>query len=127
MSVMPVLCEDVGEIVVEIHGMCKFSKIDTIFTRVEGVTNKKRFFVGRTGWRLFWDGNLWSLSSPNFKHTFGTHTEFSTYPLGKKYWSIVNDSQCVYPDSDNVEISITPCNTSAFTCDDGSCIPMIKR
>ena len=126
-AVMPVLCEDVGEIVLEIRGMCKFSKIDTTFTLVEGVTNKKRFFVGRTGWRLFWDGNLWSLSSPNFEYTFGTHTEFSTYPLGKKYWSIVNDSQCVYPDSDNVEISITPCNTSAFTCDDGSCIAMNKR
>ena len=126
---LPVLCEDVGEIVLEIRGMCEFSKIDTTYMLVEGDINKKRFFAGKTGWRLFWDieDNSWKLRSPKRKQMYATHTEFSTYPLGKKSWKIVNDTQCVYSNPDNVELNISPCNSSAFTCDDGSCIPMDKR
>jgi hypothetical protein len=63
--------------------MCKYSKIDTTYTMVEGDTNKKQFFAGKTGWRIFWDtdGELWRLSSPKRKDMYGLHTEFATYPL----------------------------------------------
>ena len=128
-AIFPVVCEDVGEIVIKLRGMCKHSKIDTTYTMVEGDTNKKRFFAGKTGWKIFWDtdGELWRLSSPKRKDMYGLHTEFATYPLGKNYWQIVNDSQCIYPDPQKVQINMSPCNSSSFTCDDGYCIQMIGR
>ena len=126
---LPVACEDVGEIVIKFRGICKYSLIDTTYTMVEGDMNKKRFFVGNTGWKIFWDdtNSLWKLSSPKKKFMFGKHTEFETYPLGKNYWQIFNDTRCIYPNPDKILINMSPCNSSSFTCDDGTCIPMVGR
>ena len=96
---------------------------------VEGYMNNKRFFVGNTGWKIFWDdtNSLWKLSSSKKKLMFGKHTEFQTYPLGKNYWQIFNDTRCIYPNPDKVLINFSPCNASSFTCDDGTCISMVGR
>ena len=122
---IPVLCEDVGNIVIKFWGMCKFSLIDTTYTMVEGDMNKKRFFARNTGWDE--DNQLWKLRSPKKEYMYGMHTEFVTYPLGKNYWQIVNDTRCVYPNPEKVQINMSPCNASSFTCDDGTCIPMTGR
>ena len=123
------VCQDMKEIVVKLRGMCKYSRIDTTFSMIEGEINQKRYFSGNTGWRIFWDeaNELWELSSPNMENMIGTHTEFETYPLGKRFWKIVNDTRCSYPNPDKVLLNMSPCNSSSFTCDDGSCIPMTKR
>ena len=124
----PVVCEDIGEVVLKIRGLCENTRIDTTFTMVEGDKNKKRFFAGSTGWRLFWDtgSDSWRLSSHKKKNVYVSHTDFATYPLGKKYWSIVNDT-CVYPNPQKVQLGISSCKSSLFSCDDGSCIPMSGR
>ena len=125
----PVACEDIKEISIKFRGICRHSLIDTTFTMIEGDVNKKRFFVGNTGWRIFWDkdGEQWKLSTPKQNDMYGLHTEFSTYPIGKNYWSIVNDTKCTYKNPEKVLINMSPCNSSSFTCDDGSCIPMTSR
>ena len=91
--------------------------------------NKKRFFAGNTGWRIYWDDEmaLWKLGSPKKQNMFGLHSEFQTYPLGKNYWQIINDTNCVYPNPDKILINMSPCNSSSFTCDDGTCIQMTGR
>jgi hypothetical protein len=124
-----VACEDIGGIVIKFRGICKYSLIDTTYSMVEGDLNEKRFFAGNTGWRIFWDADreLWRLSSPKKENMFGLHTEFATYPLGKNYWRIVNDTRCTYPNPERVLINMSPCNSSSFTCDDGTCIPMTMR
>ena len=96
---------------------------------IEGDKNKKRYLAGNTGWRIFWDnsGELWRLSSPKEKNMYGLHTEFATYPLGKNYWSIVNDTRCSYQNPEKVLLNLSPCNSTSFTCDDGTCIPMTDR
>ena len=124
-----IACEDIGDIVIKFRGICKYSLIDTTYTMVEGDMNKKRFFAGNTGWKIFWDedGALWKLSSPKKKNMYGVHSEFETYPLGKNYWKMVNDSRCDYENPDKVLITMSPCNASSFTCDDGTCIQMTGR
>ena len=126
---MPLACEDIGELLLKLRGICKNSVIDTSYTMIEGSTNKKRFFAGNTGWRIYWDdsGELWRLSSPKEEYMYGLHTQFETYPLGKNYWSIVNDSRCVYSDPEKVLLNLSPCNATSFTCDDGTCVPMTGR
>jgi hypothetical protein len=126
---MIVACEDIGDVVIKFRGICKSSLIDTTYLMVEGDVNQKRFFAGNTGWRIFWDADseLWKLNSPKKENMFGDHTERATYPLGKNYWKIVNDSRCTYPNPEMVLINMSPCNSSSFTCDDGTCIPMTMR
>ena len=74
---------------------------------VEGDMNKKRLFAGNTGWKIYWDenGELWKLAGPKKEFMYGTHTEFKTYPLGKNYWNIVNDTRCTYPNPEKVLIN----------------------
>ena len=126
---VPVACEDIGELLLKFRGICKYSLIDTTYTMIEGDKNKKRFLAGNTGWRIFWDSTseLWRLSNPNEEHMYGLHTEFATYPLGKNYWSIINDTRCTYPNNEKVLLNLSPCNSTSFTCDDGTCIPMTGR
>ena len=128
-ALLPVACEDIGDLLFTLRGICKNSLIDTTFTMVEGDKNMKRFLAGNLGWRIFWDdtGKLWRLNSPKAEFTYGTHTEFQTYPLGKNYWSIVNDTRCSYPNTEKVLLNLSPCNSTSFTCNDGTCVPMIGR
>ena len=128
-SPLSIACEDVGDIVIKFRGICRFSLIDSTYTMVEGDMNKKRYFAGNTGWKIYWDeeGEFWKLGSLKKKNMYGTHTEFKTYPLGKNYWHIVNDTNCIYPNPEKVLINMSPCNSSSFSCDDGTCIPMIGR
>ena len=123
------VCEDIGDVIIKFRGLCKASLIDTTYIMVEGDVNKKRFFAGNTGWRIYWDDDmsLWKLGSPPKKNMVGFHSEFQTYPLGKNYWKIVNDTRCVYPNPDKILINMSPCNSSSFTCDDGTCIQMTGR
>ena len=124
-----VACQDIGTLLLKLRGICKFSLIDNTYSMIEGDKNKKRFLAGNTGWRIFWDtnGELWRLSSPKEENMYGIHTEFATYPLGKNYWSILNDTKCTYPNNEKVLLNLSPCNSTSFTCDDGTCILMTGR
>ena len=126
---IPVACEDIGELLLKFRGICRYSIIDTTYSMIEGDKNKKRFLAGNTGWMIFWDSNgeLWRLSNPNEEHMYGLHSEFATYPIGKNYWSIINDTRCTYPNTEKVMLNLSPCNSTSFTCDDGTCVPMTGR
>ena len=123
------VCEGIQTVVIKLRGVCEFSQMDNTFSMVEGDINKRRFFVGNTGWKIFWDADreLWKLGSAKMENMVGLHTDFEAYPLGKKFWNIVNDTKCNYPNPERVLFNISPCNSSSFTCDDGSCIPMTDR
>ena len=128
---LAVACEDIGEgdLLFKLRGICKNSLIDKTYKMVDGDKNKKRFLTGNEGWRIFWDSTakLWRLNSPKEEFTYGTHTEFTTYPIGKNYWSIVNDTRCSYPNTEKVLLNLSPCNSTSFTCNDGTCVPMTGR
>ena len=128
---LAVACEDIGEgdLLFKLRGICKYSLLDAAYTMVEGDKNKKRFLAGNSGWSIFWDdtAKLWRLKSPKEEFTYGTHTEFPTYPIGKNYWSIVNDTRCSYPNTEKVLLNLSPCNSTSFTCGDGTCVPMTGR
>ena len=81
---------------------------------VEGDLNKKHFFAGSTGWKIFWDawGALWKLGTLKKENVLGFHSEF------ENYWKIINDSRCDYPNPDKILINMSPWSSSAFTFND---------
>ena len=126
---LPVLCEGVGEVTINLRGMCDLTDIDKSYMMADGEINEKRFFTGNRGWKIYWDSekNNWRIGNPSHNTIYGLHTAATTYPLGKNYWKIVNDTKCEYPDSNRIVLNMSPCNESEFTCDEGACIPMGKR
>ena len=52
-----------------------------------------------------------------------------TYALGKHNWTITNDTEkCSGKESSyTIEMKLTGCNESQFTCDDGQCVSMEER
>ena len=50
-----------------------------------------------------------------------------TLLLGTHLWTIHNDSLCSNKESYTAYLTLTVCNSTEFTCRDGSCVPMEKR
>ena len=58
-----------------------------------------------------------------------TDASHYTYALGKHNWTIINDTEkCSGKESSyTIEMKLTGCNKSQFTCDDGQCVSMEER
>ena len=121
------LCQFIQSPILRIRGLCKDSKIDTLYTlkRLDGRT----VFMGLTGtiikflpttseWRLY----------VSMENTIGwTSAEETSFILGRHDWNIEKDlAECSKGGSSQLKMS--SCNTDGeFTCDDGQCVTMIQR
>ena len=74
----PVACQDIGKVTLTFRGytllfsekfrqkkdylgLCRQSAIDTTYSMARGDVNKKRFFSGNRGWKLYWEQNTYSI------------------------------------------------------------------
>ena len=128
------LCENTRKFTGIIYGLCKETYFDTIFllsqtpSGIELGSEIRRFFSGNFGWKMAWDNDqrLWKLASKTTNETFATQTD-TTYPLGRKQWTVYNDKCNTRGGSEVMFLTFSPCREDEFTCDSGNCVPMEKR
>ena len=70
----------------------------------------------------------WLLSDQRQNVTARTRASQISYALGKHNWTISGDKyQCFEGKDYTLEMKLTACNHSQFTCNDGECVEMEKR
>ncbi|XP_064088250.1 uncharacterized protein LOC135202695 [Macrobrachium nipponense] len=109
-----------------VRGLCKDTLLDRQMT-ISGYKNKKPLFDGMFYTSIYWNNASmsWRLSSRIDEELHG-EMEVSMedeYPVGVKKWNITGDKCKVNP----VEVLITACNSTEYTCNDGMCIMKPQR
>ena len=121
-----VVCEDVPNVILNLRGHCKSTRLDTLFNIRHGKIDKTRYFTGNYGWKMSWysEEKQWMIRNQKYPHTYAQVPE--VYPFGKREWTIVNDS-CSGEETVKKTLNLSPCTVNSFTCDNGICIPMESR
>ena len=128
------LCENTRKFTGTMYGLCKVTSFDTTYllsqtpSGFDDGKELRRFFVGNFGWQMKWDNDqsLWKLASKTSNETYATQAD-STYPLGRKKWSVYNDKCNTRGGMEVLFLTFSPCREDEFTCDSGNCIPMEMR
>ncbi|XP_071747758.1 uncharacterized protein [Lepeophtheirus salmonis] len=106
-------------------GLCKESQLDREFY-VREPKNKKQFdFNGHSTSLIIWHTSrkAWLL-----KDTVSKEEAFLTdlYPIGRRNWTFVS-SPCSKQKNKDVILSLTICEETDFSCDNGDCISIKER
>ncbi|XP_042233734.1 uncharacterized protein LOC121873922 [Homarus americanus] len=106
------------------RGLCKLSKFDRYYSPFD-YSNMKPVLEGTFLSRISWVNNTWLIKSRLEK---GVEARMSLrspddYPLGLHTWEVVGDTCRL----DQVQLLLTSCSATDFTCSDGSCIKKTKR
>ena len=75
------------------------------------------------------DLSLWKATHQDHNDFLATSTATkSSLLLGRHEWTVYNDSKsCSLETSYTTVLKLTGCSEEQFTCDDGSCVPMMDR
>ena len=128
------LCENTRKFTGTIFGLCKVTTFDKIYllsqtpSGIEDGKELRRFFVGNFGWQIKWDNDhrYWKLSALTTNVTYATQAD-TTYPLGRKQWSVFNDKCNTKGGMEVLFLTFSPCQEDEFTCESGNCVPMGNR
>ena len=84
--------------------------------------------VGPISARIKFDLSLsqWLYSDPRFNVTATAKASQKSYALGKHNWTVTGD-KCSEGNDYTLEMKLTGCNNTQFTCDDGECVKMVER
>ncbi|XP_071524602.1 LOW QUALITY PROTEIN: uncharacterized protein [Panulirus ornatus] len=107
-----------------VRGLCQISKLDRFYTPF-GYHNMKPVIEGIFLSRITWNNDTWLIKSRLEK---GVEARMviknpSDYPFGLHTWDVTGDT-CA---QEQVQLLLTSCLTTEFTCSDGSCITKTKR
>ena len=86
--------------------------------------------VGSKSARIQYDALLsqWVYSDPRLNVTAMSRASHMSYALGKHNWTISGDKyQCNGGKGYTIEVKLTGCTNTQFTCDDGQCVKMEER
>ncbi|XP_071526299.1 uncharacterized protein [Panulirus ornatus] len=120
------LCNFTTTPAVTLRGLCKNSLIDRKFF-IKGYKDGKPLFQGPIYTSIYWNNDtaLWTLTSRRHENLMGhMETKFRTeYPLGVHTWVITGD-KC---SANKVEVLMSACGETQYTCHDGTCIAKAER
>ena len=127
--------------VMKLSGLCKTSPMDFLYDlglptpdpdleKVDHEKQKRRRFTGPTGWQMIYstEKETWMIVNPRLPDM--NLTLISTgeihIPTGKHEWSIANNT-CNNGVTNVEKLLLSACDSNQFTCDEGSCISMLRR
>nr|XP_045609609.1 uncharacterized protein LOC123765176 [Procambarus clarkii] len=106
-----------------LRGMCFEMEAETAF-EVLGYQNKRPYFHGFYGLIIFMTiPGLWVLYNTDTNTTLATLdlNSVNDFPIGHRTW-ILQNPVCDLPENSKLELSLSSCHDSEFTCDNGDCI-----
>ena len=86
--------------------------------------------VGYQSARIQYNSSLsqWVYSDPRLNVTARSRASQNSFVLGKHNWTVPLDTfQCYEGKEYTIEMKLTGCNNTQFTCDSGQCVKMEKR
>ncbi|XP_042233824.1 uncharacterized protein LOC121874013 isoform X1 [Homarus americanus] len=107
-----------------LRGLCELSQFDRYYYPYD-YYNKKPVLEGLFLSRMTWINDTWVIKSrlENEVEARMSSRNADDYPFGLHTWNVQGDT-CT---QEQVQLLLTSCEPSDFTCSDGSCIKKIKR
>ncbi|XP_042233816.1 uncharacterized protein LOC121874003 [Homarus americanus] len=107
-----------------LRGLCNLSKFDRFYSPYD-YYNMKPVLEGLFLSRMTWNNNSWLIKSrlDGSVEARMKSNKPDDYPFGLHTWDVKGDA-C---GQDQVQLLLTSCGITDFTCSDGSCIKKIKR
>ncbi|XP_071524136.1 uncharacterized protein [Panulirus ornatus] len=107
-----------------LRGLCKLSRFDRFYSPFN-YHNMKPILEGIFFSRITWNNDTWLMKSRLQK---GVEAQMvlknpDDYPFGLHTWDVQGDT-CA---QEQVQLLLTSCDTTDFTCGDGSCIQKARR
>ena len=124
------VCDLPRRAIVNVRGLCKDTKLDTRYVWIENIIDGYYEFRGTIHSFIRFNDILghWTVSSKKNPDTYAVlEKSQSTYPLGRKIWTLHNDSCTEGEGETKVTLQVSICTEDQFTCNDGLCIPMDNR
>ena len=127
------MCKRRPQFFLKLRGLCNDSSIDTYYKPMNNLTDAKKlnFYGLRTTIEYDQERGLWRLSvTDENKVSAISKASLASFTLGRHNWTISGDRDCneqIDSESYTVELKMSGCNESQFTCNDGQCVQMDER
>lgn len=111
-----------------LRGFCYKNEAET-FYEVLGYKGRKPYMHGYFGLMIFRnDSGVWEMHDTTTKENVAylKVPSISSYPIGVHTWTLQR-SMCEHLVGSKIQLSLSICNNSEFTCGNGDCIPRAKR
>ena len=116
---------------IRLRGYCPDTYLDTIYSVTQlAAAPKDIIIMGSFDNRIQYISTLsqWVLTDLNRNVTATSRASLNSYLLGKHNWTITGDKYTCFEGKEySLEMKLTGCNKTQFTCDDGQCIKMEHR
>nr|XP_053636992.1 uncharacterized protein LOC128692043 [Cherax quadricarinatus] len=111
-----------------LRGMCFRTEAETSF-EILGYINRIPYFHGFYGLMIYMtEPGSWVLFDTKINATLATLSmnSVSDFPIGRKTW-IVKNPVCDLPQHSKLELNLSPCHSTEFTCGNGDCVTKEQR
>ena len=120
-------CKFVNKPYVTLRGLCEDSNLERVYLPANNHLNGELTYYGLLRAKIEHEGVIWRLKHAG-NTTAESEAEKRTFVLGKKLWTVENDSyKCNKGEPYQARLKLTGCQTGEFTCDDGQCVKMEQR
>ncbi|KAK3856566.1 hypothetical protein Pcinc_037124 [Petrolisthes cinctipes] len=111
-----------------LRGLCFRTEAETSF-EILGYRNSRPYFHGMYGYMIYMSSpGSWVLFDTDTNQTLAhlTLDSVSEYPVGRRQWQVQNPL-CDRPRGNPISLSLSHCQDSQFTCNNGDCVNKEQR